>query len=324
LAVTLVIVQPDTVIAWHRNGFRLFWTWKVRGGRRGRPSVPRDVRELIRQMRRENPLWGAPRIHGELLKLGIDIGETSVGKYMGRREKPPSQTWRTFLNNHLTTIVSIDFFTVPTIRFHVLSVFLILAHDRRRILHVGVTAHPTAEWTAQQLREAFPWESVPRYLLRDRDGIFGNDFVDQVTAMGMSQVLSTPGSPWQRAYIERVIGSIRRECLDHVIVSNERSPRLYLSRYVAYYHQSRTHLGLHKDRDGELFITSRQGGWIRTLVPLKLDRDTRCDAPERDVLFVERCAPAGLERAANVANVAPDAHATAQWEQDPRPHVAGR
>ncbi len=125
----LVIVQPDTVIAWHRKGFRLFWTWKVRGGRRGRPSVPRDVRELIRQMRRENPLWGAPRIHGELLKLGIDIGETSVGKYMGRREKPPSQTWRTFLNNHLTTIVSVDFFTVPTIRFHVLYVFLILAHD---------------------------------------------------------------------------------------------------------------------------------------------------------------------------------------------------
>jgi putative transposase len=123
----LVIVQPDTVIAWHRKGFRLFWTWKVRGGRRGRPSLPPEVRELIRQMRRENPLWGAPRIHGELLKLGIDIGETSVGKYMGRREKPPSQTWRTFLNNHLSTMVSVDFFTVPTIRFHVLYVFLILA-----------------------------------------------------------------------------------------------------------------------------------------------------------------------------------------------------
>jgi putative transposase len=258
----LVIVQPDTVIAWHRKGFRLFWTWKVRGGRRGRPSVPRDVRELIRQMRRENPLWGAPRIHGELLKLGIDIGETSVGKYMGRREKPPSQTWRTFLNNHLTTIVSVDFFTVPTIRFHVLYVFLILAHDRRRILHVGVTAHPTAEWTAQQLREAFPWESTPRYLLRDRDGIFGNDFVDQVTAMGMSQVLSTPGSPWQRAYIERVIGSIRRECLDHVIVSNERSLRLYLSRYVAYYHQSRTHLGLHKDAPEPRLVQGPEAGRV--------------------------------------------------------------
>jgi putative transposase len=157
-------------------------------------------------MSRENRLWGAPRIHGELLKLGIDISETSVGKYMKRHHRPPSQTWRTFLDNHLATMVSVDFFTVATIRFQVLYVFLILAHDRRRILHVGVTAHPTAEWTAQQLREAFPWETAPRYLLRDRDAIFGHAFEDQVTAMGMSEVLSTPGSPWQRAYIERVIG----------------------------------------------------------------------------------------------------------------------
>ncbi len=243
----LIIVRPDTVITWHRKGFRLFWTWKSRRGRPGRPSVPQDVRELIRQMSRENPLWGAPRIHGELLKLGIDIGETSVGKYMRRRRGPPSQTWKTFLDNHLTTLVSVDFFTVPTIRFQVLYVFLILAHDRRRILHVGVTAHPTAEWTAQQLREAFSWETAPRYLLRDRDGIFGHTFVDQVTAIGMSEVLSKPGSPWQRAYIERVIGTIRRECLDHVIVCSERSLRHHLRRFVDYYHQSRTHLGLHKD-----------------------------------------------------------------------------
>jgi putative transposase len=242
----LIIVRPDTVIAWHRQGFRLFWTWKGRCGRLGRPTVPHDVRELIRRMSRENPLWGAPRIHGELLTLGIDIGETSVSKYMGRHRRPPSQTWRTFLDNHLTTLVSADF-TVPTVRFHILYVFLILAHDRRRILHVGVTAHPTAEWTAQQLREAFPWETAPRYLLRDRDGIFGHTFVDQVRAMGMSEVLSTPGSPWQRAYIERVIGTIRRECLDHVIVFSGRSLRHYLSRFLDYYHQSRTHLGLHKD-----------------------------------------------------------------------------
>src|SRR5438128_129500 len=242
----LVIVKPDTVIAWHRKAFRLFWTWKGRRGRPGRPAVPHDVRELIRRMSRENPLWGAPRIHGELLKLGIDVGETSVSKYMGRR-RPPSQTWRTFLKNHLTTMVSVDFFTVPTIRFQVLYVFLVLAHDRRRILHVGVTAHPTAEWTAQQLREAFPWETAPRYLLRDRDGIFGRDFVDQVTAFGMSDVLSTPGSPWQRAFIERVIGTIRRECLDHVIVLSEHGLRRHLTRFVAYYHQSRTHLGLQKD-----------------------------------------------------------------------------
>jgi putative transposase len=156
----LIIVRPDTVIAWHRKGFRLFWTWKARCGRPGRPPVPHDVRELIRRMSRENPLWGAPRIHGELLKLGIDIGETSVSKYMGRHRRPPSQTWKTFLDNHLTTLVSVDFFTVPTIRFQILYVFLIVAHDRRRILHVGVTAHPTAEWTTQQLREAFPCTGI--------------------------------------------------------------------------------------------------------------------------------------------------------------------
>ena len=158
----LVIVKPQTVIAWHRKGFRLFWTWKVRRGKLGRPAVSPQVRDLIRRLSRDNPLWGAPRVHGELLKLGIDIGETSVGKYMVRRRKPPSQTWRTFLENHLTTMVSVDFFTVPTIRFQVLYVFLVLAHDRRRILHFNVTAHPTAEWTAQQLREAFPFDQVPR------------------------------------------------------------------------------------------------------------------------------------------------------------------
>jgi len=166
---TLVIVKPETVVAWHRKGFRLLWTWKVRSGQPGRPTVAREVRDLIRRMCRENPGWGAPRIHGELLKLGIDIGETSVGKYMVRRRKPPSQTWRTFLENHVSQLASIDFFTVPTIRFQVLYVFLVLAHDRRRIVHFNVTAHPTAEWTGQQLRNAFPFDQFPRYLLRDRD-----------------------------------------------------------------------------------------------------------------------------------------------------------
>ena len=165
----LVIVKPETVIGWHRKGFRLFWTWKVRRGQPGRPPVSKEIRQLIRKMSRENPLWGAPRIHGELLKLGIDIGETSVDKYIVRSRKPPSQNWRTFLENHVKTTVSIDFFTVPTIRFQVLYVFLVLAHDRRRIVHFNVTAHPTAEWTAQQLREAFPFDQIPRYLLRDRD-----------------------------------------------------------------------------------------------------------------------------------------------------------
>jgi transposase InsO family protein len=198
-------------------------------------------------MSRENPLWGAPRIHGELLKLGIDIGETSVSKYMIRVRKPPSQTWRTFLNNHLQTLVSVDFFVVPTIRFKILYVFVVLAHHRRRIVHFAVTAHPTAEWAAQQLREAFPWDTAPRDLLRDRDGIFGRAFVEQVKSMGIKQILSAPRSPWQRAYIERVVGTIRRECLDHVIVFDEMSLLRHVAAFVDYYHRSRTHLGLEKD-----------------------------------------------------------------------------
>jgi putative transposase len=243
----LMIVKAETVVAWHRKGFRLFWAWRIRRGKSGRPSVPQEVRDLIRMMSRNNPRWGAPRIHGELLKLGIEITEPTVAKYMVRHRKPPSQSWRTFLDNHLRSLVSVDFFTVPTVRFQVLYVFLVLAHDRRRILHFGVTAHPTAEWTAQQLREAFPWDSAPRYLLRDRDQIFGKDFVDQVKALGIKQVLSAPRSPWQRAYVERLIGSIRRECLDHVIVFGERSLHRTLTAYCAYYHRWRTHLSLGKD-----------------------------------------------------------------------------
>jgi hypothetical protein len=149
----LVLVKPETVVAWHRKGFRLFWTWKVRHGQPGRPAITREIRDLIRRMCRENPTWGAPRIHGELLKLGINIGESSVTKYMVRCRKPPSQTWRTFLENHLSQIVSVDFFTVPTIRFQVLYVFPVLPHDRRRILHFNVSRHPTAEWADQQPRE---------------------------------------------------------------------------------------------------------------------------------------------------------------------------
>jgi putative transposase len=190
----LVIVKPETVLGWQRKAFRMFWTWKVRRGHPGRPAVSPEIRALIRRMSRENPGWGAPRIHGELLKLGIDIGETSVSKYLVRSRKPPSQTWRTFLENHLQSLVSADFFTVPTIRFQILYVFLVLAHERRRIVYFAVTAHPTAEWTAHQLREDFPWDSAPQYLLRDRDRIFGHEFATQVNAMGMQQVLSAPRS----------------------------------------------------------------------------------------------------------------------------------
>jgi putative transposase len=261
----LCIVKPGTVIAWHRQGFRLFWTWKVRRGQRGRPPVSREVRKLIRKMSRENPLWGAPRIHGELLKLGIDVGETSVSKYMIRSRNPPSQTWRTFLENHVKATVSIDFFTVPTIRFQVLYVFLVLAHDRRRIVHFNVTAHPTAEWTGQQLREAFPFEQVPRYLLRDRDGIFRADFTKEVRNLGIKEVLSAPRSPWQRAYIERVIGSIRRECTDHVIVFNEAGLYRHLKSFMAYYHETRTHLSLEKDTPASRAVQSPDLGPVVAL-----------------------------------------------------------
>ena len=202
---------------------------------------------MIRTMSRENRLWGAPRIHGELLKLGIAIGETSVSKYMIRQRKPPSQTWRTFLGNHIRQLVSVDFFTVPTIRFQVLYVFLVMAHERRRIMHFHVTAYPTAEWTAQQLRNAFPWDSAPRYLLRDRDRIFGDDFTRQVHDMGIKHGLCAPRSPWHRAYIQRVIGSIRRACLDHGIIFSEATLYRHVRLFTEYYHGSRTHLSLAKD-----------------------------------------------------------------------------
>src|SRR4029077_13828470 len=261
----LVIVKPETVIGWHRKGFRLFWTWKDRHGQPGRPPVSKEIRQLIRKMSRENPLWGAPRIHGELLKLGIDIGETSVGKYMVPRRKPPSQTWRTFLENHVKTMVSVDFFTVPTIRFQILYVFLVLAHDRRRIVHFNVTAHPTAEWTAQQLREAFPFDQIPRYLLRDRDRIFGGEFRKDLKAMGIQEVLSTPRSPWQRAFVERVIGTLRRECLDHVIVFNEASLHRHIKSFLEYYHESRTHLSLDKDAPNGRHVQDADTGKILSI-----------------------------------------------------------
>lgn len=194
-----------------------------------------------------NPLWGAPRIHGELLKLGFNLAERTVSRLMPRRRRPPSQTWRTFLQNHVGTIVSVDFCTVPTITGRVLFVLVILAHQRRRILHVNVTAHPTSAWTAQQLREALPWEVPARVLLHDRDAIFGGAFDAAATSLGLASVRTAPRSPWQNPYVERVIGSIRRECLNHVIVINERHLRQMLDRYVGYYQRARTHLGLAKD-----------------------------------------------------------------------------
>jgi len=197
-----------------------------------------------------------------LLKLGIDIGETSVSKYLVRRRKAPSQTWRTFLDSHVKDLVSIDFFTVPTIRFRTLYVFLVLAHERRRVVHFHVTAHPTADWVAQQLREAFPFDPVPQYLLRDRDGIFGSDFTKQVGDLGMEEVLSAPRSPWQRAYVERLIGTLRRECLDHVIVFNQTALYRRIGLFLAYYHKSRTHLSLNKDAPDTRAVQTAGAGRI--------------------------------------------------------------
>jgi transposase InsO family protein len=238
-------VKPETVVAWHRKGFRLFWTWKS-GRRIGRPSVSSEVRTLIRKMAHENPLWGAPRIHGELLKLGVQVSQATVAKYMTRPSTPPSQSWRTFLANHVAQIAAADFFVVPTATYRLLFVLIILAHDRRRVVHVAVTCHPTAAWTAQQLREAFPWDQTPAYLIHDRDLAF-QALMATAKTMGIEDVRTAPRSPWQNAYLERFIGSIRRECLDHVIVLNATGLRTILKSYLAYYTNSRTHLSLDKD-----------------------------------------------------------------------------
>jgi len=243
----LIIVKPETVIAWHRKGFRLFWTWKCRHGKSGRPGISKDVRELIRTMSKNNSLWGAPRIHGELLKLGINVSQATVAKYMVRHPKPPSQAWRTFLINHSKQLASIDFFTVPTISFRILYVLLVPSHERRRVIHFNVTSHPTAEWTSQQIFQAFPYDSAPQYIMRDRDCIYGDVVQRQLKVLGIRQVLIPPRSPWQTPYVERLIGSIRRECLDHIITINEASLRVILRSYFSYYHHSRCHLGLNKD-----------------------------------------------------------------------------
>ena len=262
------IVKPETVLAWHRRGFRLFWTWKSRY-RTGRPAVSPDVRALIREMSTANPLWGAPRIHGELLKLGISVSESTVAKYMRRHPRPRSQTWRTFLTNHASQIMAADLFVVPTVTFRLLFVLVILAHDRRRIVHEAVTAHPTAAWTAQQLRNAFPENEAPRYLLHDRDTVFA-DVATTAAGMNTQAVRTAPRSPWQNAYVERVIGSIRRECLDHVIVMNAAGLHRVITDYVAYYMRSRTHLALGRDTpltrpvsppsDGRIVATPEVGG----------------------------------------------------------------
>ena len=242
----LQVVRPQTVVQWHRHGFSRYWTWKSRR-RRGRPAIERELRDLIRRMSRANRLWGAPRIHGELLKLGLTVSQATVSKYMLRDRRLPSQAWRTFLKNHAQDLIALDFFTVPTATFRVLFVLVVLSHGRRRLVHFNVTEHPTAEWTARELLEACGLEESPRYLIRDRDQVYGERFSRQARMLDIREAVIAPRSPWQNAYAERVIGSIRRECLDHVVVIGERHLLGILSKYVDYYNGTRTHLSLAKD-----------------------------------------------------------------------------
>jgi len=222
----------------------LYWRCKSRSGTLGRPKVTKEVRYLIRQMSQKNGTWGAPRIQAEPHLLAFDVAESTVAKYMVKHRKPPSQTWRTFLKNHMRQTVAIDFFTVPTIRFRILFCLIVLRHDRREIVHFNVTTNPTAAWTAQQVVNAFPDQTDPKYLIRDRDAICAEYFRRRVSNMGIKEVLISPRSPWQNPYVERVIGSIRRECLDHVIVWNENHLSKILKSYFEYDHAARTHQSL--------------------------------------------------------------------------------
>ena len=248
LLATAVIVQPGTIIRWHRAGFRLYWRWKSRA-LGGGPKVPIELRNLIRRISLENWLWGAPRIHGELLKLGYEVSQSTVAKYMTKRRPGSSQTWKTFLRNHAAGIAAMDFLVVPTIVFRLLFVLVILRHERRRLMSLCVTNHPTAEWGAQQITEAFPWSEGPDHLIRDRDAAYGRAVIRRLAAMGIRDHPIAPRSPWQNGHVERLIGSLRRERLDHIVivVLSADHLRRILAGYAAYYNNTRTHLSLDKD-----------------------------------------------------------------------------
>ena len=240
------VVQPETMLHWHRSGFKAFWRWKSQKWA-GRPKINRGLRDLIQRMSMENPLWGASRIHGELLKLGFEVAQSTVSKYMARGRKPPSQSWKTFLRNHAEAIAAIDMCVVPTLTFERLFAFLVMGHGRRQLLWFEVTRHPTAEWLARQITEGFPWGSAPAYLVRDNDRAYGHVFTARIMAMGIRDRSISPGSPWQNGIAERLIGTLRRECLDHMVIFGEAHLRRILSTYAAYYNQTRTHLALNKD-----------------------------------------------------------------------------
>ena len=260
----LFVVKPETVIAWHRRGFRWYWRWKSRARPVGRPRIPRELIDLIRSMQRANPAWGAPRIHGELLKVGIEVAESTVSTYLlrGTPKSSPSQGWRTFLRNHRSEMIAVDFALAPTVKGTLLFVFIVLSLARRRVLHVNVTAHPTAAWTAQQVVEALPWTTNERYVVRDRDGIDGHSFRNRVDSLGLEEVVIAARSPWQNGYAERFIGSLRRECLDHVIALDERQLLRIVRSYVTYYNKSRTHLSLGKDAPERRAVQAADAGEI--------------------------------------------------------------
>src|SRR6266581_959564 len=242
----ITVIRPETLVRWHRAGFRHYWRWKSRR-LGGRPQIGAELRALIRRMSIENPLWGAPRIHGELLKLGFEVAQSSVAKYMVKRGGPPGQEWRTFLRNHAPDIAAMDLLVIPTIGFDLLYAFVIVRLDRRELVWINVTTNPTAEWIARQITEAFPWDDAPQYLIRDRDRIYGAVVTRRLRAMGIRDKPTAPASPWQNGFAERLIGSIRRECTDHVVALGEEHLHRILKSYAAYYNELRTHRSLNKD-----------------------------------------------------------------------------
>jgi putative transposase len=259
---SLLVVAPETVARWHRAGFRMYWSMisKIRQ-RVGRRRISRDVRDLIFRMVAENPTWGAPRIHGELLMLGFDVSERSVSRWMRRAPRNPelAKRWLTFLRNHREAIVAMDFFTVPTVTFQLLYCFFIIRHDRRQISHFNVTRHPTSTWIVQQLREAFPYESAPRFLLFDHDRKYGLEVLAALRSLQITGLRTSIRSPWQNGVAERWVESCRRDLLDHIIAVNERHLKRLLADYICYYHDDRTHLGLRKQTPGGRLRSAGQG-----------------------------------------------------------------
>jgi transposase InsO family protein len=258
----LTIIRPETLVRWHRAGFRGYWRWKSRP-RGGRPRIDTEPRVLVRRMSVENPLWGAPRIHGELLKLGFEVAQSSVAKYMVKRRGPPSRGWRTFLRNHAPDVAAMDLFVVLTVGFDLLHAVIIVRLDRRDLAWINVTTNPTAEWVARQITEAFPWDTVPGYMIRDRDRIYGTVVTRRLRAMGIRDKPIAPASPWQNGFVERLIGSIRRECVGHIIVLGEAHLRRILKSYARYYNETRTHLAL--DKDAPVSRPVQRTGVVRSL-----------------------------------------------------------